>query len=532
MMRAPRLAPVAVAFLWLTLTAGGAHAATFVVPNANAAAEANGADNFTAGNGCGQQQIFVLDAGQFGGLGAGDVITGFAFRPEVNLCPGNPCGAFAATTLHNVTIKLATTSKAATDTSDGTIADFLTTNVQTVFSGDVTVSSSYTGPVSGPKDFDIVFPFTTPYAYAPASGNLVVNLVIDGTDGLPSVIDGATSSGVSSRIFACASGPFSISGIHDETAVAVLQFQFAAPSPTATNVTPTPTPTHTPTATPTTTRTATPGAPTTTPTPIGGATPTTTPSPGATSLDHFLCYKTKPATAPKGVAPFPAFVPRSVTLADALGGPFAFDLKKPLALCAPANKLDEDANAASRPGHEEAYKAKRTKNAAKFDRKGEVHAITNQLHPNGLMVKLAAEDRLLVPTSKVLGTGGNQNPLPAGLDHFKCYKIAVAKAPHGQPSFPKFSPATDVKVEDQFETRFFDLKKPTRLCNPADKNGEDSGAPAHAGHLVCYRAKLTKTTPKQDKAARTLVSTDNQLGPEVQQTVGVEELCVPSSLDP
>jgi hypothetical protein len=132
----------------------------------------------------------------------------------------------------------------------------------------------------------------------------------------------------------------------------------------------------------------------------------------------------------------------------------------------------------------------------------------------------------------VLGTSGNQTPPPAGLDHFKCYKIAVAKAPHGQPPFPKFVPVTDVKVEDQFETRFFDLKKPTRLCNPADKNGEDAAAPAHAGHLVCYRVKLTKTTPKQAKVTSTLVSTDNQLGPEVQQAVGVQELCVPSTLGP
>src|SRR5262249_15405805 len=147
-----------------------------------------------------------------------------AFRPDVNLCAGNPCGAFAPTTLHSVTIKLATTMISATDTSDGTLADFLTTNEQTVFSGDATVSSSYTGPALGPKDFDILFPFTSPYTYNPANGNLVVNLIIDSTDGIPVNLDADSSSGVESRIFACASGQFSSSGIHDTTGAAVIRF--------------------------------------------------------------------------------------------------------------------------------------------------------------------------------------------------------------------------------------------------------------------------------------------------------------------
>src|ERR1044072_1116056 len=117
-----------------------ADASTLVVPNASASTEANGADQFLP-NGPGFQQLFILDKAQFSTLAPGDQITQIALRPDVTLCSGNPCGPFAATTIHNVTIKLATTSIAATDTSDTTIADFLTTSVQTVFSGDVTVSS-------------------------------------------------------------------------------------------------------------------------------------------------------------------------------------------------------------------------------------------------------------------------------------------------------------------------------------------------------------------------------------------------------
>jgi len=76
----------------------------------------------------------------------------------------------------------------------------------------------------------------------------------------------------------------------------------------------------------------------------------------------------------------------------------------------------------------------------------------------------------------------------------------------------------------------YDLVKPKHLCTPADKNGEDPGAPGHPLHLVCYQAKLTKENPLQPPFAKTTVSTDNQFGPEVLTTTGVDELCLPSSV--
>src|SRR5262249_12667315 len=79
-----------------------------VTPKADVSVEANGHDAFLS-SGCGQQQLFIIASSQFSALTSGDQITGFAFRPDVNLCAGNPCGAFAPTTLHSVTIKLATT---------------------------------------------------------------------------------------------------------------------------------------------------------------------------------------------------------------------------------------------------------------------------------------------------------------------------------------------------------------------------------------------------------------------------------------
>jgi hypothetical protein len=535
---APRLAAV-FGFLTIVSTAGRVRAATFVVPNANAASEANGADNFTPGNPCGQQQIFVLDAGQFGALGAGDVLTGFAFRPDVTFCPGFPCGAFAATTLHDVTITLATTTTAANDTSDGTFAHFLTTNAQTVFTGDVTVSSSFTGPGSGPKDFDIVFPFTTPYAYAPASGNLVVNLAITSTDGLPSVIDGATGNPATSRIFGCATGPASTTGIHDQTAVAVLQFQFATPAPTPTNVTPTPTPTRSASATPT----ATGGL-------AGSATPTPTPTFSGVPLGHFVGYQAKVAkSGPR------FFKLGPVTLADpTFDVTTDYDVLKPSLLALPANKNGEGFTDPAT--HLVAYAVKPAKGSPKFAPRIDVR-VANQCGELTLTAKKPVS--LLVPTGVDVA-----QPAPNDVDHFLCYQVKVQKKLASGTPVAAFPKGVQADVADAFQTRRYDLKKVVSLCLPVAKTGSpqllagpSKGvpfplAPSTVGNpgafLVCYQAKLatktiaqngcgpanavdkgTKIVPKQAKHGSQLVQVGNQLGGQALDTKKESLLCIPSS---
>ncbi len=247
--------------------------------------------------------------------------------------------------------------------------------------------------------------------------------------------------------------------------------------------------------------------------------------------DHFLCYKTKPVKAPSGAPPFPQLAPTSVGVTDRLGGPFPFDVKKSLTLCAPANKAGEDPTAPAHPGHLVGYQAKRGKSAAKFARKNAIVDAHNQLHPDGLKLKITGEDRLLVASSKVLGTGGNDQAAPADLADFKCYKVAPAKAPRGQVPFPKFTPRTGVVVEDQLFTRIYDLKKATRVCFADLDPGEqapDDDAPAH---LVCYQARFTKL-PKQAKTPPQKVSTRNTLAEEVRATATPDELCIPSSLPP
>jgi hypothetical protein len=119
------------------------------------------------------------------------------------------------------------------------------------------------------------------------------------------------------------------------------------------------------------------------------------------------------------------------------------------------------------------------------------------------------------------------------VDHFKCYNVLVAKAPRRQPPYPVFTQTT-VTLTDMFRGPVqYDLTKPSKLCLPADKNGENPTAPTDAAHLVCYRAKLTKPYPAQPRLGKRTASTSNQFGNEVLTTPGaygaiLSEVCVPS----
>ena len=109
----------------------------------------------------------VYSASEFGGLGE---ITQMAFRGDGVVAPGS----FAAT-FTNISIQLSTTSKPA-DGLSLTFNDNVGSDVTTVFSGGLSLSSAGTGPLGGPKDFDIVITFATPFSYNPAAGNLLLDV--------------------------------------------------------------------------------------------------------------------------------------------------------------------------------------------------------------------------------------------------------------------------------------------------------------------------------------------------------------------
>lgn len=255
-------------------------------------------------------------------------------------------------------------------------------------------------------------------------------------------------------------------------------------------------------------------------------------------LDHFVFYKVKgSAAAPKRVA----FGP--VTLTDGLGAA-DYDVTKLPALGLPADKNAEgraDATTALAQ-----YTVKRRKGAPKFQKIANV-ATTNQC--GALSLTLAKPESLLVPVHRQTEPF---DPLTAEVDHLLCYKAKAAT---------KLAKGTQVDVVDDFQTRRYDLKKPTRLCVPVATAGTPTtkagtGVPFTAiarrhpaGHLVCYQAKAasktiaqngcgpldatgkgTKIAPKQPKHVKQLgVAINGPLGPATLDTAKEVELCIPST---
>jgi hypothetical protein len=119
-----------------------------------------------------------------------------------------------------------------------------------------------------------------------------------------------------------------------------------------------------------------------------------------------------------------------------------------------------------------------------------------------------------------------------------------------------------VDLADQFQTRRYDLKRITKLCNPVNKSGTpvylappSKGSPAlitpatiqnPADHLVCYAASLAKKSNAQTSCVAVVPPTsapalnqprhtavvgmhlNNQFGPERLDSMKEKEICIPS----
>lgn len=273
----------------------------------------------------------------------------------------------------------------------------------------------------------------------------------------------------------------------------------------ATNKTVGPSPTST-----TTTVTVTPTA---LPVPTDTPTPTITPTPAA--LDDFTCYK---AGATSGSVKFAGIsIPPVVTLVDQFGSS-TVQVKKPNFLCAPTNKLSGDPTAPTHPEHLTGYPIK---NLVKPVFRTKIKVV-DQFNVSGLFVDARKQVHLFVPTAKNLSA---TPPTPAAFvtDHFECYKSTVTSGT------PKFVAVPGVTLQDQFGSMTVTVKKPTFLCNPVDKNGEDPTAPTRPNHLICYQIKQTDPVKF---AKRTELFVNNQFGPEALDAKKPALLCVPALTTP
>ncbi len=219
--------------------------------------------------------------------------------------------------------------------------------------------------------------------------------------------------------------------------------------------------------------------------------------------NHFTCYEIKPFTF--------ANIP-GVSLVDQFGTT-TVTVNRPNKLCAPANKNNEDPTAVTDPDHLTAYRI-RNKPIKVLNQ-----TVTNQF--GTIQVDVVKTDLLFVPTAKSLVAPAPPMPLDPAVDHFQCYKAKRSKGT------PKFQKILNVSVADQFGTGNIDLLKPSHLCAPVNKRGEEPGAETHPFHLLCYKVKAR--APFNTKH----VWLGNQLGPLSDLILTRrQEFCVPSLKNP
>ena len=226
----------------------------------------------------------------------------------------------------------------------------------------------------------------------------------------------------------------------------------------------------------------------------------TLPLPGqAPESDHFLSYDIK---KPKGEPKFEKF---PVMLADQ----FQIDLFTVEKRVSLLNPVDKNGEGISDPDtHLVGYKVKqvRPEGAPKPPKDPRIGIEIKDQFFDKLIVDISdinKVDRLLVPASKDL----DELPSPPdgdshAVDHFLCYKVRLPKGTE----FPK---DIQITLADQFidpdgigVNQLFDLKKPKRLCNPVDKNGE--GIKNEENHLICYQVKRPKVDPGFTPISRTV----------------------------
>jgi PEP-CTERM motif len=143
----------------------GTYADQIVVPNSLANSEGNSNLLFTVDTRF--QQVFA--ASQFSALSEPQAIMEIAFRPD------GPFGRASAWTNPNLQMILATTSRL----PDGLSATFesnLGPDHTVVYSGPISSSTLNTGPLSGPKAFNISIVLMTPFVYDPSAGNLLMDV--------------------------------------------------------------------------------------------------------------------------------------------------------------------------------------------------------------------------------------------------------------------------------------------------------------------------------------------------------------------
>jgi hypothetical protein len=187
-----------------------------VVPNALAEQDGN-TQSTTPGddNQSGIRIQWMFDSSQFPALAGPAYLTGVASRPDRTPGASGP---------KQITVRMhaSTTSRALAQMSTR-FSDNIGADRTLVFDGTLTLSSENLPGPGNTRQFDYAYPFTTPFLYDPAAGNLVVELQIVHATGPSIRFDAVTGSPVV-RNLSAPNAPTATSGQFYEAPV--LRFTF------------------------------------------------------------------------------------------------------------------------------------------------------------------------------------------------------------------------------------------------------------------------------------------------------------------
>ncbi len=135
------------------------------------------------------------------------------------------------------------------------------------------------------------------------------------------------------------------------------------------------------------------------------------------------------------------------------------------------------------------------------------------------IVDTVKPELLLVPTAAdPAAVPAPPNPAIDPLDHYKCYRVAIAK------KTAKLPKGLRTTLTDPFTgaAKAFDVRALKHLCVPVDEAG--AGIKNAALALACYTVSPTKGQPKH--VAQHGLELNNHFGPLVIDTVKESEVCV------
>ena len=237
--------------------------------------------------------------------------------------------------------------------------------------------------------------------------------------------------------------------------------------------------------------------------------------------DAFLCVDARAPRATRA-EPVPTFHSRvAVTAVDRFTLPFpseryTLDLKKAEAFCWPV-RLDGQEVPDPLSGLE-AYDAKRTRRKpAPPPLPAASEAIETSL--GTATVKIGGVEALQVPTLATGSVGGGIGP---ARDHYGCYDVRAERGGAERRGVLK------VEVRSADAATLIEVRKPERLCVPANVRGDDPTAPKHPLDLLCYDARAPRGA-RVGSAEDGLVATRNGFGNELLRLGAAGLLCVPAA---